>query len=124
MCRILLYKQGSRHCESDREQHKEDVLYDIATTSRRNAHRSSPWRPVLALCVVIVTPAAELAVQVELTATVTGLTVALLDVSQPVRGDVDACCDEANHDTSSNEDHPDVAGIGELFEGCSETMTT
>lgn len=70
------------------------------------------------------TPAAELAVQVELTATITGLTVALLDVSQPVRGDVDACRDEANHDTSSNEDHPDVAGIGELFEGGSETMAT
>ena len=59
-------------------------------------------------------PAAELLVQVELPTTGAFLAVARLDIAQPVRSNVDQCCDTPNRNTTGHEDEPDVTGVEQL----------
>jgi hypothetical protein len=59
-------------------------------------------------------PTTELLVQVELPTTGALLAVASLDITQPVRSNVDQCCDAPNRYATGHEDEPDVTGIEQL----------
>lgn len=56
-------------------------------------------------------PATELLVEVELATAIALLAVSSLDVTEPVRGNVDDGSNTSHRNASRNEDNPDLAGI-------------
>lgn len=94
-----------------RKQDEENVTDDIASAGRPDTHGHWPGRPVLTLAVIVMSPATELLVEIELATAVTLLAVSSLDVTEPVRGNVDDGSNTSHRNTSCNEDNPDLAGI-------------